>query len=350
MKIFGYDIGRSSIGEALVEDNHFLETPASVILPGETAKERRGHRGQRRHTRRGSRLRKRVWLTLQEQGILPRENFCQLSMQAKTYAQTKGFQGDPYIFYLRALALDEQVPVYVLGLILYNLVHHRGFYYELEEESNGLTAKASDSLVKEMAISNSRTMGEYAYKTGKRIYGRRARGREHTGGEPKFFSHTLVEDEFNKITNKQSEFYPNLADLKSRLANAMFDVRPLRPTKDDLKWRIETDALVDVLPPVSLVLKNVRNPMAIHVLSELRRKINISVCKYGKPDKFVLETADGGIETTEEAKERIANKAANERIKKILERDEKKITPDAIRIARLLEEQKFVCPRSEERR
>ncbi len=249
-RIWGIDIGTTSVGFAVVDYDEKRETGAIHrlgvrIFPegiepvggGKTKeprnKKRRTARLTRRQVRRRKLRRRQLGDALAEAGLLPKfgsDDWCLVIAEARS---------DPY--QLRARAIHEPLKPYEIGRALYHLAKRRGFRGRAaietsderadpeKEKEEGKATKAAKELQAQMG---SRTLGEFLATQDKRR------------GNPTFRG--IITSEFNKIWDGQAPHHPDLLTptLRARVNGAIFAQRPTFWRAKTLgKCRLEPDRL-----------------------------------------------------------------------------------------------------------
>jgi CRISPR-associated endonuclease Csn1 len=232
----GLDIGSKSIGWALLSDkpkSSILDIGVRVFPEGvdrdtkgaEKSKNatRREARGARRVHQRRNLRRDKLIQTLRENGLLPVSD-----KELKNLLSEK----DPY--QIRARGLDEKLELHEFGRVLFHLNQRRGFKSnrktgEANEKSkiakgdkNHKGANEIKNTIKEDKI---RTIGEYFAKIGSE----KSRIRGH------YTFRLMYEMEFDKLWEKQAEFYPDILteDWRKKIRDEIiFYQRPLKPTDE----------------------------------------------------------------------------------------------------------------------
>lgn len=150
---------------------------------------------------------------------------------------------DPY--HIRAVALDERIPLHFLGRALFHLNQRRGFKSNrkvdraTEDADLGLVAKGIDDLDTEMSRSGARTYGEYLSRRRALEAERHAAAarsirvrRDPNGGNFAFFpARRHLESEFEALWQSQERFYPEVLTKENhdRIFRVMFFQREHRP-------------------------------------------------------------------------------------------------------------------------
>lgn len=221
----GLDLGTNSIGWAVVDNN---KEPTSLIACGSRIfqeavdtktrisknKARRDARSARRLVSRRKMRRNNILNLLVNNNLLPEDS----NEHEKLFTDNKSF--DPY--QLRKRALDEKLPPYELGRVLYHLCQRRGFQSNRKtiSKDDGEVKSSIFSLRQEMIASNSRTLGEYlANQSIKRN---------------RYTDRTMYKEEYEKIWQTRQKHYPELLNqpFKVSVHNAIFFQRPLRLQKN----------------------------------------------------------------------------------------------------------------------
>ncbi|MGH7813413.1 MAG: type II CRISPR RNA-guided endonuclease Cas9 [Candidatus Binataceae bacterium] len=298
--IWGFDLGTASVGFAAVEyddkkrEGKILRLGVRVFPEGVEEKRRAPRNLARRQARLMRRqIRRRRWrkrhlrAALVDAGLLPKEEREPSSRATEFFSK----RNDPYE--LRAKAVREKLEnPFDIGRVLFHLSKHRAFmgsrkFGEIEEkEPEKLGKKAlqmRERLEKEIAAGRKepqpagdeesvkpeielhkakmggRFLGEYLQKDF--AYPNRKRGWH--------FQRVMVEDEFDRIWKKQSEFHDALKDEKrrERIRHIIFDQRPtyfrpstvgkcdLEPTEDrclKADWRAQQFVMLQMLNSLRL--------------------------------------------------------------------------------------------------
>lgn len=224
--ILGLDLGTSSIGWALIEEN---PTPKKIIdmgvrifpegvdrTKGEQSlnQDRRDARSLRRQGYRRVRRKQKLLNALQDAKLLPknRDQLDEIMLL------------NPYE--LRSKAIDEKLEPYELGRALYHLGQRRGFKSNRKTDSDKEDGKVYDSISNidsEIKAKGCRTLGEYLNSLDP--HEERIRGR--------YTARRHYEQEFEKIWNAQFAHHPKLPGVNSRkrIYEAIFHQRPLKIQK-----------------------------------------------------------------------------------------------------------------------
>ncbi|NLE29082.1 MAG: type II CRISPR RNA-guided endonuclease Cas9, partial [Phycisphaerae bacterium] len=234
----GLDLGPTSIGWALIGyenyiENRLIDVGVRVFPEGvdrdtrglEKSKNegRRIARGTRRQKERRRRRKLRLVRLLKEVNLWP----------AEPEEVKKLFQTDPYT--LRVRGLDEKLELFELGRVLYHLNQRRGFKSNRKSgksKDDGKVMQGITELERKMNEVQARTLGEFLFKIKacERI-------RNH------YTRRDMYQTEFEKIWDKQKEYYPNILtdQFKRQLADeVIFFQRPLKP-QDDLIGKCELE-------------------------------------------------------------------------------------------------------------
>jgi len=225
MRIWGFDLGTTSIGFAVVEhdpahDIGKIHRLGVRIFPEgvtEDKKEPRNKtRREKRLMRRGIRRRKlrRRLLNeaLAEAGLLPRYG---------TPEWYKAVADDPYV--LRRDGLSRPLLPHELGRAIYHLAKRRGFAGRaIEEDITDPDEMAATEDAQKLACEKGeRTLGAFLAEQPKK------RGRHHT--------RDMVRDEFDRLWTAQRPYHAILSDpqFEARIRNLIFFQRPTF-------WRLKT--------------------------------------------------------------------------------------------------------------
>lgn len=252
--VLGLDIGTTSIGWALVQENgtggeivragvRLFSTPGTTNVAdlergreAPAGQERRLARQLRRQHRRRAQRKRRLWNALVKAGIFPagipkaeRSDYLRsLDREAAAHLASRGLAIDhgklPY--QLRAFALDHSLPKPLLGRAFMHLGMRRGFLSNRraaradKQESEFLTA-ISD-LERRIVESGCRTLGEFLAGLDSRE--ERIRGR--------WTARRMYQSEFDCIVHAQHEQGLVLDDKSlRRIHSAIFYQRPLRSVR-----------------------------------------------------------------------------------------------------------------------
>lgn len=237
-RIWGFDIGTTSVGFAVVELDE--ETGAGSILwegvrifPESRTPDkldplnqnRRAARLIRRQIRRRRLRRKLLREALASAGLLPRFGTPEWQSLMDT--------GDDAPYHLRARGRRERLEPYEIGRALYHLAHRRGFLSARRAEERAGEKRArekEEGPVKEEIASlqgkldaGHLTLGEYLAS----LTGERKRNRH--------ISREMVVEEFERLWEAQARHHPQLltGGLKERLRSVLLYQRPIF-------WRLQT--------------------------------------------------------------------------------------------------------------
>lgn len=282
----GLDLGVGSIGSAVIElDNEnnakdIIDAGVRIFEISEGAEERRLKRTARKNLVRTKKRLELLAKKLFENGLWPNEN-----PEGTDKLKSKS----PYK--IRTDALNEKLasPYYV-GRAILHIAKHRGAGFvsaseeteeEILEEGEKSKAKKSsyDMMLHHLKETNSRTIGEFFYN--KIISGK---GNDKTVRQKKYaieknivdyaIPRYLVKDEFNKIWDKQTEFYPQMKkeNLKKEIYDILFYERPAAPyaTGKCIYFR-EEDRLLKAYPLSEMrrIYEEVNN---IRILNDMNKR------------------------------------------------------------------------------
>lgn len=236
------DLGTTSLGWAMIRLNK-ADEPCAVIKAGvrifsdgrnskdgtSLAVTRREARGQRRRRDRLLKRKARMITILTQYGLFPHES---------QNAQRKKLEIlDPY--FLRAKGLDTSLTPFELGRAIFHLNQRRGFKSnrktDKKENEIGPMKIAISQLRERLGTENHRTVGEYLYKrfqTGETVRNRRPEGEKNKKRTYAFYiERKMIEDEFDLLWKKQSEFNPILLTEAARcdIKNVLLYQRNLKP-------------------------------------------------------------------------------------------------------------------------
>jgi len=235
----GIDLGTASIGTALVELDGPAEHPHPINIlhmgvrifdDGRDPKTkvplgvaRREAKQARKMFDRYLRRRKRLIDALIEFKIWPtdepqRKALCLLN---------------PYD--IRTRALDEKVSLHELGRAIFHLNQRRGFKSNRKTDGgeDGKIRQAVAKLEELFQSEGCRTLGEFYHNRLNKGQSVRARleGAGAKASYPFYPSRQMIECEFDKIWEKQSEFYPNILteNARNKIRSTLLYQRPLKP-------------------------------------------------------------------------------------------------------------------------
>ena len=262
--ILGLDLGSASLGWALIaldgsdSPNRLLRTGVRIFEPGvdgttldieqgkdkSKAVERRTARLHRRQLRRRAYRQGKLFLLLQQNGLLPHSDSSkpltpseerndvltaldqQLCMKWRIPTAAFDFAQLP-LYQLRKAALDNKLEPYEFGRIVYHLSQRRGFKSNRKEgrkESDkelGAVKTGIADLAQKMADADARTLGEYFAGLDPHQFDQNVRRR--------WTARKMYEDEFAAIWTKQSRYYPELLneELRREVTHLLFYQRPI---------------------------------------------------------------------------------------------------------------------------
>lgn len=320
----GLDLGVGSIGSAVIElDNKnnakdIIDAGVRIFEVSEGAEERRLKRTARKNLVRTKKRLELLAKKLFENGLWPNEN-----PEGTDKLKSKS----PYK--IRTDALNEKLasPYYV-GRAVLHIVKHRGAGFvsaseeteeEILEEGEKSKAKKSsyDMMLHHLKETNSKTIGEFFYN--KIISGK---GNDKTVRQKKYaieknivdyaIPRYLVKDEFNKIWDKQAEFYPQMKkeNLKKEIYDILFYERPAAPyaTGKCIYFR-EEDRLLKAHPLSEMrrIYEEVNN---IRILNDMnKRKLTLE-----ERDSIVNELLLKGQNAGKQAIKKLLNLSAQHKI------------------------------------
>lgn len=136
---------------------------------------------------------------------------------------------------IRTRALDEKVSLHELGRAIFHLNQRRGFKSNRKTDG-GEDGKIRQAVVKLEELFQSegcRTLGEFYHNRLNKGQSVRARleGAGAKASYPFYPSRQMIECEFDKIWEKQSEFYPNILteNARNKIRSTLLYQRPLKP-------------------------------------------------------------------------------------------------------------------------
>ncbi len=246
MRIWGFDLGTTSVGFAVIDYNEDSEAGSIIhlgsrIFPegvtedkGEPRnKQRRAKRMMRRQLRRKRWRRRAMHESLAEAGLLPAAHPATWSDElSKT---------DPYE--LRTRGLSEKLAPHEVGRALFHMLKRRGFKSArlAEAETADADKRKEDEGIKAeikgiAAEMQGRTLGQW-------LHGQERRRRHHTGRD-------MTETEFNTFWQAQAPHHPALMtdSLHRALYETGFKQRPIF-------WRLKTLGTCSLEPDAPLCAK-----------------------------------------------------------------------------------------------
>jgi len=261
MRIFGLDLGTTSVGSAVMDvddplaprHGHVHHLGVRIFPEGVEAagggstkappnQDRRKARLMRRQLRRKRRRRAKLGEILRQASLLPRFDPAPESGWSKLMAL------DPY--QIRAGALDKALPPLALGRALYHLAQRRGFkgrrlaeesaetHSKQEQEEQGKVKAGITALEQKIA---GRTLGAFLAEQDLKRF---------RAANPWRASRGMTETEFDRLWQAQAPHHPDLLTdaLKERLHDAIFFQRPTF-------WRIKTLGRCPIRPDAALCPK-----------------------------------------------------------------------------------------------
>src|SRR5579875_796140 len=241
MRIWGLDLGTTSIGFAVIEHDSAravgrIERLGVRIFPEGVTEDKKEPRNKTRRAkrlmRRGLRRRKLRRRLLNE--ALAAAGF--LPPYKDAAAWNVAMSLDPYS--LRVKGLTEALKPYELGRAFYHLAKRRGIAGRGgdDDKRDPDEAKAREDAAKLQQEVGGKTLGEYLAQQDKK------RGRHHT--------RSMIESEFNRLWDKQKAFHPALNDpqFAERIRNLIFFQRPTF-------WRLATLGRCPFVPCAPLAPK-----------------------------------------------------------------------------------------------
>jgi CRISPR-associated endonuclease Csn1 len=231
----GLDLGTNSIGWCILDLKHSTKEPCRIRATGvrifsdsreaksktTLASARRAARAMRRSRDRKINRKNRLLNTLSEIGLMPLNETERKQLQQK----------NPYE--LRYRALNERIELYELGRALFHLNQRRGFKSnrktDKKSNENGKILSAIKELKEKLESEKNRTYGEFLYHKNKKS--QLVRLRANAKQEYAFYpDRSIIEEEFNFIWSKQSEFHKELKneDMKNQIKNIILFQRNLR--------------------------------------------------------------------------------------------------------------------------
>ncbi|WP_027710493.1 type II CRISPR RNA-guided endonuclease Cas9, partial [Zooshikella ganghwensis] len=235
---WAFDIGANSIGWAVfglsseLKTIKLVDSGVRVFPDGRNPKSRTSNAVARRIARQARRRRDRYlkrrhrfMSQLIECGLMPIDKVDRKALEHL----------DPYE--LRVKALDEKIPLYQLGRLLFHLGQRRGFKSSRKDDGDvnekGKISQGIERLQQVLAEYDCRTVGEFLAKRhtqreGTRI---RAKGKGAKSFYDFYVHREMIAQEFDLIWQTQSQYYPEvLTDArKQQLRDTLLFQRKLRP-------------------------------------------------------------------------------------------------------------------------
>lgn len=249
--LLSLDMGSTSIGwclfglDARGEPAFIIDIGARTFSDGRDAQSktplavaRRAARSMSRRRDRYLRRRRAVLRTLVEYGLLPADEGERKALLKETgdrRKETGEASATPYA--LRAKALTEKLPLAYIGRALFQLGQRRGFKSnrktDRKDNEKGKIALGIEELHAEMRKAGARTYGEWlAMRRANGHVTRLRAGSEAFAGDSYAFypERALLEDEFQRIWDAQTKYYPGLMtpERRQHLFDVMFYQRPLK--------------------------------------------------------------------------------------------------------------------------
>lgn len=242
-RVLGIDLGTSSVGWAIIEENTSVIKLGSHIFPVGVQEDaynkshvekpkneaRRTARGIRRLNQRYKQRRQKLISILHEIEAMPEEAEIKLPSR--------------YLYFLRKKGLDEKLTLKEFGRILLLLNQRRGFKSnrktkENESNENGIVKPLINDLQNEIDKAGARTVGEYFSKLFPAINDKEERFRNND--EPvqrirkRFVGREMYQHEFDMLWTSQKRYHSILTpELKERIGNeTIFYQRKLKSVKD----------------------------------------------------------------------------------------------------------------------
>lgn len=242
MRVFGFDIGTTSVGSAVIDydeaanDGRVLHMGARIFPESRTPekgsgaleplnKQRRAARMLRRQLRRRRKRRRVLNEAMSEVGLLPKYGTPEWATLMKT---------DPYA--LRANGLTARLDPHEIGRALYQMAKHRGFRPRAAAEE--MAEAKSDEATEKKKEEGKVNAGIAALRAdmGGRTLGAFLAGVPDTARKRgRYLAREMVDDEFRKLWEAQRPHHPALLTrtLFDRLHHVAFHQRPVF-------WRLNT--------------------------------------------------------------------------------------------------------------
>ncbi|MDP2324281.1 MAG: type II CRISPR RNA-guided endonuclease Cas9 [Gammaproteobacteria bacterium] len=250
--VFGIDLGTNSLGWAAVAFKGgnaagICNAGVRIFPAGVDELERDGRGTPRNHERRNARQirkqlerrarrRNKLFRALQRYGLLPQqEGRSDEAQEAVRHDILKVLDQDllqdfgdrvvseRFFHMLRARALDEKLPLYAVGRVLYQLAQHRGFLSnrkaDRKDDESSKVLEAIKSLQARMQEGQWRTLGEYLFHVDS---GDRLRARWTSRG--------MYLGEFKAIWLRQAAFHPErmTEEARAEIHDIIFRQRKLK--------------------------------------------------------------------------------------------------------------------------
>ena len=234
----GLDMGATSIGWAVfdVENGVLKDAGVRIFDDGREDKSKASLCVKRRNARGARRLNNRRHIKIR--GLL--QILTSLGLFPENVAEKEALKNEnPYR--LRKEALDERLEVYELGRVLLQLAKRKGFKSNRRDnkEEGGKLKAGSEELKRLMAEENARTYGEFLYNRQVKNPDASVRLKDRFDEAGKFIDgffpfRDVYVDEFDKIWDKQKEFYSQVLtdENKKKIKDVMFFQRPLKEAEE----------------------------------------------------------------------------------------------------------------------
>ncbi len=236
--VFGIDLGTNSLGWAAISFQNgrasgIQHAGVRIFPAGVDGLESDGRGTPRNHERRNARqIRKqldrrarrknKLFRALQHYLLLPGQ--VERGEEAQEFVRHELLEGldqqlqkefgarensERFFHMLRTKALDEELPAYAVGRLLYHLAQHRGFLSnrkaDRKDDDSSKVLDAIKDLQAHLVEGHWRTLGEYLFHVDA---GERMRAR--------WTARSMYVEEFKAIWQKQASFHPNLMTEEAR--------------------------------------------------------------------------------------------------------------------------------------
>lgn len=231
----GFDLGYTSLGWACVQLDEndqpidIIDFGVRIFPSGRDAKshtpisvERREKRGARRNRDRYLKRRERLLKLMIKLGLQPQNR-----EERSKLATIEPLE-------LRAKAISQQLSLYEIGRALFHINQHRGFKSNRIADRSE-TAKKEQGLLKGISTLQQKlndeglTLGQYLHT--RLVNNETTRLKADENNEDRYPSRQMYIDEFNAITTKQQQYYPEVLSSENikMLYDTIFFQRNLKP-------------------------------------------------------------------------------------------------------------------------
>lgn len=233
----GAPIGLENAGVRIFSDGREPKSGTSLAVG------RRVARGMSRRRDRYKARRRALLRTLTEYGLMPDSEQARKELVAET-SNSATHEVARNVYQLRARALDEPLPPFHVGRVLFHLNQRRGFKSNRKtdgrDNEQGMIATGVSKLGAAMDADKARTLGEFLHKRLQRGDWVRVRPQRFTNEEGKeetgygfYPERSFLQEEFKWIWEAQAAHHPALLteERRAHLFDIIFYQRPLKRPK-----------------------------------------------------------------------------------------------------------------------